>query len=144
MGKKIKCLRTNNGGEFCIQEFNAFYSQEGIQRQKTVVYTPQHNNVVERTNKPLVERMKVMLKTTRLSKTFQVKATKTTCYIINRYPLTAIEMKTPMEMWTGKLVNYSSLYIFKCLTYVMYNDQKRTKLDPKSRKYIYSWGTVMG
>ena len=29
-----------------------------------------------------------------------------------------------MEMWTGKLVNYSSLYIFKCLTYVMYNDQK--------------------
>ena len=32
MGKKIKCLRTNNGGEFCIQEFNAFYSQEGIQR----------------------------------------------------------------------------------------------------------------
>ena len=53
-------------------------------------------------------------------------------------------MKTPMEMWTGKLANYSSLYIFKCLTYVMYNDQKRTKLDPKSRKYIYSWGTVMG
>ena len=24
MGKKIKCLSTNNGGEFCNQEFDAF------------------------------------------------------------------------------------------------------------------------
>ncbi|GKC02165.1 hypothetical protein Tco_0993775 [Tanacetum coccineum] len=25
---------------------------------------------------------------------------------------TAVELKTPMEMWTGKPVNYSDLYIF--------------------------------
>ena len=43
-------------------------------------------------------------------------------------------MKTCMEMWTGKPTNYSSLHIFRCSAYVMYNDQKRTKLDLKSRK----------
>ena len=46
-------------------------------------------------------------------------------------------MKTLMEMWTGKLMNYSSLHIFGCPAYVMYNDQERTKLDPKSKKCIF-------
>ena len=38
MRKKIKCLRANNKGEFCSQEPDVFYSQEGIQRQKTIAY----------------------------------------------------------------------------------------------------------
>ena len=40
-------------------------------------------------------------------------------------------------MWIGKPVNYSSLHIFRCPTYVMYNDQERTNQDSKSRKCIF-------
>lgn len=40
MGKKIKYLRTDNGGEFCSKEFDAFCNQEGIQQLKIVAYTP--------------------------------------------------------------------------------------------------------
>ena len=39
-GKRIKCLRTDNGGEYIDGDFIAFCKQEGIQRQFTVVYTP--------------------------------------------------------------------------------------------------------
>ena len=39
--KKIKTLRTDNGGEFIKKEFNAYLSKHGIQHQKTVSYTPQ-------------------------------------------------------------------------------------------------------
>lgn len=48
----------------------------------------------------------------------------------------AIEMKTLMKTWTGNSTNYSSLHIFGCLVYVIYNDQEIIKLDLKSRKYI--------
>ena len=38
--KKIKVLRTDNGGEFCSKEFEEFYKKCGIARQKTTpIYT---------------------------------------------------------------------------------------------------------
>ena len=46
--KSIKCLRTDNGGEFTSLEFEQFCKDEGIVRHKIVVYTPQQNGIVER------------------------------------------------------------------------------------------------
>lgn len=42
-----------------------------------------------------------------------------------------------MEMWTGKLADYSTLHSFGCHAYVMYNAEERTKLNPKSRRCIF-------
>ena len=39
--KRIKALRTDNGREFCGNEFEEFYKKCGISRQKTTPYTPQ-------------------------------------------------------------------------------------------------------
>ena len=39
--KKIKVLRTGNGGEFYENEFKEFCKKCGIARQKTTPYTPQ-------------------------------------------------------------------------------------------------------
>ncbi|GJR12854.1 retrovirus-related pol polyprotein from transposon TNT 1-94 [Tanacetum coccineum] len=78
-----------------------------------------------------------MLATTSLGKSFWAEAVNTACYVINRSPSTAVELKTPMEMWTGKPVDYSDLHIFGSPVYVMYNTQETTKLDPKSRKCLF-------
>ncbi|GJT95917.1 gag-pol polyprotein [Tanacetum coccineum] len=78
-----------------------------------------------------------MLATASLEKSFWVEAVNTACYVINRSSSTAVELKTPMEMWTGKPVNYSDLYIFGSHVYVMYNTQETTKLDPKSKKCLF-------
>eukprot|EP00253_Pinus_taeda_P033139 PITA_33139 len=59
--KKIKVLRTDNGGEFCSKEFEEFCKKCGIARQKTTPYTPQQNGVAERINKTLMERARSML-----------------------------------------------------------------------------------
>nr|KYP42748.1 Retrovirus-related Pol polyprotein from transposon TNT 1-94 [Cajanus cajan] len=136
-GKRIKCLRTDNGGEYIDGDFLAFCKQEGIKRQFTVAHTPQQNGVAERMNRTLLERTRAMLRTAGLAKSFWAEAVKTACYLINRSPSTAIGLKTPMEMWNGKPSNYSSLHVFGCPVYVMYNSQERTKLDPKSRKCIF-------
>ena len=136
-GKRIKCLRTDNGGEYIDGDFLAFCKHEGIQRQFTVVDTPQQNGVAERMNRTLLERTRAMLRTARLPKSFWAEAVKTASYVINRSPSTAIDLRTPMEMWNGKPVNYSSLHVFGCPVYVMYKSQERTKLDPKSRRCIF-------
>ncbi|GJR51100.1 gag-pol polyprotein [Tanacetum coccineum] len=47
-------------------------------------------------------RARAMLATASLGKSFWAEAVNTTCYLINRSPSTAVELKTPMEMWTGK------------------------------------------
>jgi transposase InsO family protein len=39
--KQIKVLKTDNGGEFCGNEFEEFCKKCGIARQKTTPYTPQ-------------------------------------------------------------------------------------------------------
>ena len=43
--EKIGTLRTNNGGEFTSNEFQTFYSEKGIKRKLTNVYTPQQDGV---------------------------------------------------------------------------------------------------
>nr|GEV29091.1 retrovirus-related Pol polyprotein from transposon TNT 1-94 [Tanacetum cinerariifolium] len=130
-GMKIKCLRTDNRGEYTGDEFDLFCRQEGIKRQFTTAYTPQQNRVAGRMNKTLLERARAMLATTSLGKPFWAEAIDTACYVINRSPSTAVELKTPMEMWTGKPVYYSDLYIFRSLVY-----------DPTAHKVIVSRDVV--
>ena len=48
INQKIKCLRSDNGGEFTSNKFNDFCEIHGIKRQFSAAKTPQENNVVER------------------------------------------------------------------------------------------------
>jgi hypothetical protein len=47
-GRKIEYLRSDNGTEFRNHNFNQFCSRNGIIREFTAPYTPQHNAKVER------------------------------------------------------------------------------------------------
>jgi transposase InsO family protein len=54
--KIIKVLSTDNGREFCGNEFEEFCKKCGIARHKTTPYTPQKNGVAERMNMTLMEK----------------------------------------------------------------------------------------
>nr|GEV05530.1 retrotransposon protein, putative, Ty1-copia subclass [Tanacetum cinerariifolium] len=76
-GRTVKKLRTDNGLEFCNQEFKQLCIVSGIARHLTVVGMPQQNGS----------------------------------------PSTAIEKKTPMEMWSGHPSDYGMLRTFGCVAY---------------------------
>jgi transposase InsO family protein len=59
--KKIKVLRTNNGGEYVNHEIHNIFHEVGFHLQHTVPYTPQQNGVVERKNRSLKEMAYCML-----------------------------------------------------------------------------------
>ena len=40
-GRRIRVLRSDNGGEYTSKEFNEFYAYEGVKRHLTVPYTQQ-------------------------------------------------------------------------------------------------------
>ena len=54
-------LRSDNGGEYNTNEFNAFYDKYGIKRQFTIPYTPQQNGVTKRKNRIIMEMARCML-----------------------------------------------------------------------------------
>ena len=59
--KIIKVLRTDNGREFCRNEFEELCKKCGISRKITTPYTPQQNGVAERMNRMLMEKERCML-----------------------------------------------------------------------------------
>ena len=57
---KVKCLRSDNGGEYIDGRFSEFCVVQGIRMEKTILGTPQQNGVTERMNKTLNERARSM------------------------------------------------------------------------------------
>ncbi|GJW76325.1 retrovirus-related pol polyprotein from transposon TNT 1-94 [Tanacetum coccineum] len=73
IGRTVKKSRTDNGLEFCNQEFEQLCIESGISRHLTVVETLQQNR--------LAERMYIIL--------------------MDKVTIDKDENKTPMEMWSG-------------------------------------------
>jgi len=68
--RKIKALRLDNRGEYKSDSFLKVCRDEGIEKHFTVREIPQQNDVVERMNKILLEKVRCMLSNARLSKNF--------------------------------------------------------------------------
>ena len=69
-GKPLKCLRSDNGGEYTSNVFKSNCFEKGIRHEKTVPGTPQQNGVIERMNRTIVEKIRCMLRMTNLPKSF--------------------------------------------------------------------------
>ena len=68
-GKKVKYIRTDNGGEY-IGSFDDYFRLQEIRHQKTPPKTPQLNSLAERMNRTLVERVRCVLSEGKLPNSF--------------------------------------------------------------------------
>ena len=59
------------------------------------------------------------------------------CYLVNRSPSSALEDKTPQEVWTRNKPSLSHLRVFVCDAYVHVPKEKRTKLNSKFERLIF-------
>jgi transposase InsO family protein len=65
--KKIKIIRSDNGGEYTSKELVAFYKEVGIRRELIVPHNPQQNGVDEKNNIIVEESIKAMMNDHNLS-----------------------------------------------------------------------------
>ena len=131
LGKNIKTLRSDRGGEYLSLEFDDHLKECGILSQLTPPGTPQWNDVSERRNRTLLDMVRSMMSHADLPNSFWGHALLTTAYTLNRVP----SKKTPYEIWSGKKPHMSYMKIWGCEVYV--KRQISTKLEPKSDKCLF-------
>ncbi|GKA46042.1 retrotransposon protein, putative, ty1-copia subclass [Tanacetum coccineum] len=86
LGKTIKSLRSDRGGEYMSQEFLDHLKEHGIIAHRTPPYTPQNNGVSERRNRTLLDMVRSMMSQTTLPKSFWDYALETAARILNMVP----------------------------------------------------------
>jgi hypothetical protein len=135
--KKIKTLRTDNGGEYTSKEFVSFNKSAGIRRELIVPHNPQQNGVVERKNRSIEETVKALLNDQGLSMFLWGEAAMTTIYVQNISPHRILKDMTLEEAFSGKKPNVENLRIFGCHVYSHIPKDKRNKLEPSGKKGIF-------
>ena len=101
LGKQVKPLRSDNGGEYISNEFKYFYRKEGIRRELIMPHNPQQNGVVGRKNKNIVGVAHAMLNDQGLPMHLWAEACNIEVYVQNRCPHRVLGMSTPEEDFTG-------------------------------------------
>ncbi|KAH9142061.1 hypothetical protein AeRB84_013835 [Aphanomyces euteiches] len=80
----VRCLRSDNGGEYFSTLFSEFLLENGIQHDATVPHTPQQNGVSERMNPTLVECARSLLYCCKAPLRFWAEAVSHAMYLRNR------------------------------------------------------------
>ena len=92
---KIKCLRSDRGGEFTSDEYFNFCEQHGIKRQFSTARTPQKNGVVERMNRNVQQMAYAMLDEFGTPATFWGETTFSVVTILNQANVRVNNTQTP-------------------------------------------------
>jgi hypothetical protein len=128
---------SDNGGEYTSKEFVNFCKDVGIKKELTIPYNPQQNGVAKQNNKMLMEAMKTMIHDQDLPMCLWAEATMAAVYVQNRLSHSALGLKTPEKMFTGKKPEVSHLKIFGCPVFIRIPKEKRNKLEPLGKKGIF-------
>ena len=94
-GRRVKTLRTDDGGEFTSNRFQAHLKTCGIRHELTIPKTPEQKGVAERLNRTLVETTRAMLQEAKLPRRRQYP-------LRNRSPTSAVEGATPHQASYGQ------------------------------------------
>lgn len=137
IGLKVKALRSDRGGEYTSDLFKRFCEEERIRRFMTAPYSPQQNGVAERKNRSILDMVRSMLKSKDMPKEFWAEAVRCAVYLQNRCPHSNLEDLTPQEAWNGQKPTVSHLRVFGSVSYAHVPDQRRKKLEDKSKKLVF-------
>ncbi|KAA0058501.1 ty1-copia retrotransposon protein [Cucumis melo var. makuwa] len=136
LGKRIKRLRSDRGGEYSDKTLKEFCESNGIIHEFTAPYSPQQNGIAERKNRTLKEMMNAMLLSSGLSDNMWGEAVLSACFILNRIPHKRLD-KIPYELRKGHAPNLSYLKVWGCLAKVPFPALKKTTVGSKTFDCIF-------
>jgi transposase InsO family protein len=134
MDSKIKCLISDNGGEFTSNEFMDYCNIHGIKRQLFIARTRQQNGVVETKNMTIQEMARTMIMDSKLTDIFWTHAVHTTIHIQNILMLRKNTEKNPYKIWKGRPTNLKHFRVFGSKCYIKREDGSMGKFDSHVEK----------
>nr|GEW59922.1 retrotransposon protein, putative, Ty1-copia subclass [Tanacetum cinerariifolium] len=139
LGKTIKSLRSDCGGEYTSLDFLDHIKDHGIIAHRIPPYTPQHNGVSKRRNRTLLYMVRSMMSQITLSKSFWDYALKTATRILNMVPAKKVK-KTPYEVWHGQVPKLSYLTVWgyqkETMRYSFYYPPKNNTLVARNAEFL--------
>ena len=133
----MKTLRTDRGKEFCNTEFDLLLDQEGITRETTTPYTPQHNGYVERDNRTICEAAMSMLHLHNIPLQPWAEAVNTAVYLLNCTINAQVGYTTPYELWHKVKPSVSHYKTFGTVAYIFTYKSLRTKFQANGTMVIF-------
>ena len=133
LNRKPKVFRSDRGTEYMDQRLQSYLAKEGIWYETTVGYCPQQNGVAERRNRTLGEAALTLLSDSNLPKSFWAEAVNHANYCNNRV-VSRNEKVSPLQMFCGNKPDWDKMRKFGSDVYMLIPEQKRNKLEPKSKK----------
>jgi hypothetical protein len=130
-GRKVKILRSNGGGEYTTGHVRDFLEERGISHEMMTANTPQHNGVVERLNRTLLNHVRAMLSDAKLPDSYWLEALNYAILLHNVSPTAALTM-TPAEAYSGTKLDVLRLHVFSCMAHAHVPEHSRTKLSARS------------
>nr|CCA25182.1 putative polyprotein [Albugo laibachii Nc14] len=135
--KRIKCLRSDNGGEYIDEQFANLCKNSGIIHQTTVPYSPQQNGLPERMNRTLTERARCMLTHIQVEDKWWAEAMNTAVYVTNRVPCAANQFKIRFEVCFDRKPSVAHFKMFGAHGYAHIDKCKRSKFNKKACKCMF-------
>ncbi|XP_071719575.1 uncharacterized protein [Rutidosis leptorrhynchoides] len=135
--RKVKALRSDNGGEFMSNDFFTYCKTNSISRQMTCPNTPQQNGVSERKIAYRVSICLSWLHDKGLPRELWAEALQYACHASNQLPSWPGTQKSSFGLAYGEKPNVSYFRVFGSICYVHVPKANRTKLDPKAQKCIF-------
>ena len=131
---EIKCIRSDNGGEFVGKEFKSLLRDNKIKHETCAPHSPHQNGTAERAWLSLFNMARCLLLDANLPKMMWTYAVMASAYIRNRCFNDRLG-KTPYEALTGSKPNLSKMHVFGAVCYACVQNAK--KLEPKSKEGIF-------
>ena len=129
---RIKCLRSDRGGEFTSREFTTFLHEQGTERRLTTADMPQHNGVAESLNRRLMECVRAMRHQADLPKTLWAEAIQHAIWLKNCTSMKVLGNMTPYECLYQRKPNLVNIPEWGQNVWV-YN-AKGSKLDTRAKQ----------
>ena len=83
IGKSLKCLRSDRGGEFTSNEFEIFCNDKEIKRQTSAPRTPPQNGIAKRRNRSILDYARTLMIQKKVALKYWREAVSTVVYTLN-------------------------------------------------------------
>lgn len=134
---QIKSFRSDNGTEFINGKVGKLFRDYGIMHQRTCIYSPEQNGIVERRHRNLLETARALMFESGLPIRFCPFSILTATWLINRNPTRVLGWVSPYSVLFKKDPNYMMLRPFGCLAYAVNLNPTRSKFSPRNHKCIF-------
>jgi hypothetical protein len=133
----IRVFCAYSAGEYISKQLRGVLVEQGTHAQFSYPGTHAQNGVAERKHRHLLETTHGMMIASSLPPHFWAKVVSTSVYIINIQPSATLQGGIPLERLSGRSPDYSMLYLFGCVCYVLLAPRERTKLTAQSVEYVF-------